>query len=329
MKMKEKEIIEKEINLLDLITIFFNWLKKIINSTFKFLGSLFQLIYRHSLITIIITVVCILISLYITRPEARVYKADALALLYGCDAQTVREISKQLEYIGEEEGYSTLSSKLSLPDSITKNIVGFHTYFVISYLKDGIAVKVDYKDIYPLKDLKDTLYVKMRDRVSMRLLVKNTKQIPQIQKAILDYFNNNELLKIRLESFKDQMNQQIYISGIELKRVDSLARVTYFKDNQQQIRLEQNKLLFGEQQKQLFYGDLLKLQDIISSSKSALANTKNPIALVSGFAVDPKPVNGIMKYGVYSIFIGIFISLIIAALMENLTVIIKYLRTKP
>jgi hypothetical protein len=170
--------------------------------------------------------------------------------------------------------------------------------------------------------------MKMRDRVSMVLKVKNINQVPQIQKAILNYFNNNEMLKTHFESFKNQMIQEIRISEVELKRVDSLAKVTYFKDNSQQIRLEKNKLLFGEQQKQLFYNDLLRLQDIISSSKSDLANCKQPVDFPSGFAVDPNPLNGVLKYSVIGILLGLLLSTIIAGFIENKSKIINFLKTK-
>lgn len=323
--MKENDIKEKEINLLELISIFFNWLFKIANFAWNFAGSLLQLLFRHLILTSIITIFCLSVGFYYTRPQSRVYKAEALALIYGSDAQTIREISRQIEYSGPKDTYASLSSKLSLPDSVTKNIVGFHTYTVIAYAKDGVAVKVDYNDVYPLKD---TMYIKMRDRVAMQLLVKNINQIPQIQKAILNYFNNNEILKTHMDNFKNQMNQQIRISEVELKRVDSLAKVTYFKDNSQQIRLDKNKLLFGEQQKQLFYNDLLRLQDIISSSKAGLANSKQPVEFPSGFAVDPKPVNGVIRYAVLSIVLGLFISLVIAGLLENFNKIINFLKSK-
>jgi hypothetical protein len=323
--MKENDIKEKEINLLELITIFFNWVIKITNSAFKLAGSLLQLLFRHLVISSIIVLICLICSLYYTRPQARVYKAEALALLYGSDAQTVREISKQIEFSGPEDSYTSLASKLSIPDSVAKNIVGFHSYTVIGYVRDNAAVKVDYADNYPQKD---TMYMKMRDRVSMQLLVKDINQVPQIQKAILNYFNNNEMLKTHLDNSKNQMTQQIRISEVELKRVDSLAKVTYFKDNSQQIKLDKNKLLFGEQQKQLFYNDLLRLQDIISSCKSGLANFKQAVELPSGFAVDPKPVNGVLKYAVLSIILGLIISLVFAGLVENISKIISYLKSK-
>ena len=321
--MKEND--NKEINLLQLLEIFINWIKTITINLFGFIGQLLKLLFRHLILTLVFVIICLSIAVYLTRPSEKIYKADAIALVYGCDAQTVREISKQLETAGPTKGYASIASKLSLPDSVARNIIGFRTYTVIAYQKDGVAVLVDYNNIYPIKD---TMYVKMRDRVSMQLLVKNTNQIPQIQKAILNYFNNNEMLKIRLDNFKNEMNQQIVISGVELKRVDSLAKVSYFKDNNQQIRFNQNKLLVGEQQKQLFYSDLLRLQNIISTSNSALSNCKQPVVFPSGFAVDPKPINGVVKYGASAIILGLFISLIVAGLIENFAKIINYLKTK-
>ena len=325
---KEKSMKEndnKEINLLQLLELTINWIKNLCIKAVNLIGRLIQLLYRHLIITIVLSVICLSISIYLTRPGAKIYKAEALAMIYGSDAQSVREISKQLENTAPTIKTTSLINKLSLPDSVVKNIVGFHSYNVIEYIKDHVAIAVDYNDNYSQKD---TMYVKMRDRVYMKLLTKKPNQVPIIEKAILNYFNNNEMLKTHFNNARNQLTEQIKVSKLELARVDSLAKVNYFKDNNQQLRFDKNTLVVGEQQKQLFYNDLLRLQDIISNSQNGLENFKQPIEIPSGFVVNPIPINSTLKYGVFSLIIALFLSLLIAGFIENSKHISNFLKGK-
>ncbi|MDD5016417.1 MAG: hypothetical protein PHW73_15235 [Atribacterota bacterium] len=321
--MKEND--NKEINLLQLISLFFDWIIRISKSIVNFVGKLFQLSFRHLALTLAIIVISLSVSIYLTRAGAKIYKAEALAMIYGPEAQTVREVSKLLENTSPESKSTSLATLLSLPDSVTKNIVGFHSYTVIGYLKDRVEVKVDYSDDYPQKD---TMYIKMTDRVQMQLLTKNIRQVPQIQKAILSYFNNNNVLKNQFEARKNEHLQRIKICEMEIHRIDSLAKVSYFKDNNQQMRFDNQKLIVGEQKKQLFSDELLRLNQEKYGSEYYLSNFNQPVQLPSNFVVNPTPVNGTVKYAAISILIGFIISLVISMLIENYKKAISYLKSR-
>lgn len=321
--MKEKD--NQEINLLQLLEILINWIKSISIMLIGFIGKLIQMIYKHLILTIIILIICIAGGLYFSRPEVQIYKADALGIIYGNEAQTVREISKQLENSSPVITQISFQKKLMLPDSVAKNIVAFHSYNVIEYVKDHVAVRIDYNNNFSQKD---TMYNKMHDRVYFRLLTKNVNQIPIIEKAILNYFNNNEMLQTRFLNARNYISNRILWSKKELNRIDSLAKVNYFKDNDQQLHFDKNKLIVGEQQKQLFYNDLLRLQDILSDSESNLKNFKQPLDIPSGLVVDPIPINNPLKYIAYSIIIGLIISILIIGILENLQNISNFIKNK-
>jgi len=249
----------KEINLLQLISLFFNWLKKKWELILNFLGYLLRLSFRHILVIFIAVLVCFSIGYYLSRPSARIYKAEAVAMLYGVDTQTAKEVSKQLESSVSSNTLFSLSSKLSLPDSVTKNIVEITSFYVIDYLKDGVADMIDYKNSHSLTD---TLNLRMKDRFCLQIKTLNINQVPIVQAAILNYFNTNLVMRNQFNIRKSEITQQINICDIELQRIDSLAKIFYFKDTEKQIRFEKDKLLVGDQKKQLFFEDLLKLHDI-------------------------------------------------------------------
>lgn len=315
----------REINLLQLISLFLKWLKKVITATFNFLGNLTQLGFRHKLVVGLSLVVCLCYFLYLSRPSVQIFKAEAMAMLYGSETQTVKEVSKQLENSVSSNNLYSLAAKLSLPDSVAKSIVGIQSFFVIDYLKDGVPDMVDYKNTHSLTD---TVSSRMKDRFYLQVKTTNIKQIPKIQAAILNYFNNNPVMKRQFILKKNELKQYINICDVESRRIDSLAKVSYFKDIDKQVKFENNKLLVGDQKKQLFYDDLFKLHDIKTYTESKLADYNNPMELPSGLVVYAQPENGRMKYGLFGLLSGLFIGLILSALLESYTKIIQFLNNK-
>ena len=323
MNMKENN--SKEINLLQIILMFFSWLAKLGKRILNFFGYFIRLTYRYSLITFIAIAVSLSVGLYLSRTSAQIYKADAMAMFYGCEAQTVKEVCKQLENSISSNNLYSLATKLSIPDSIAENIEKFQSFYVIDYSKDSVADKVDFDNSHPLTD---TMNVRMKDRLYFRILSKNINQISEVQTAILNYLNNNPVLKEQYINKKNELSQQIKICDIETQRIDSLAKVSYFKDIDQQLKFENNKLLIGDQRKQLFYNDLLDLQKIKSKAETRLVDFKQPVNMPSGFFVNPIPVNSGLKYGAISILIGYFIALVLSVLIENRKNILNYLNQK-
>lgn len=315
----------KEINLLQLITLFFNWIKNIILNLLRFVGYMIRLCYRRKIVVIIVLVISIVIGQYFARKSNRIYKAEAMAMLYGSEASTVKDVYSQLENSLSTNKLTSLATKLSLPDSVAKNITEIHSFYVIDYLKDNTPDKIDFGNNHSLTD---TLNVPMRDRIYLQIKTKNINQVPLVQAAILSFLNTNSVIKNQFLSKKTDYLQQIRICDIELQRIDSLAKVSYFKDTEKQMRFEQNKLLVGDQRKQLFYDDLLRLQSIKSSAEKQLADCIQPVDLPSGFVVNPMPLNGRVTYGLYSLLIGFVLAVIIAGLIENIKKIFDFLNKK-
>jgi hypothetical protein len=315
----------KEVNLLQLINLFFNWLKKIGKGILDFLVYLAQLGFRHKSIVIATCSLCLIFGLYLSRPSVRVYKAEAMAMLYGSDTQTAKEVCKQLENSVSSNNLFSLATKLSLPDSVAKNIVGIQSFFVIDYLKDGVADMVDYKNSHSLTD---TMNIRMKDRFYLQIKTIDINQIPKVQAAILNYFNNSPVMKSQYNIKKSEIINQIKICDLELSRIDSLAKVSYFKEVAKQVRFDIDKLMIGEQKKQLFYEDLIKLNDIKSYAQNRLTDFKQPMDLPSGFVLSPTPENGSVKYGVIGILIGFIISLFLSCLIENTKKIMTFLDKK-
>ncbi len=314
----------KEINLLQLISVFIDWLKKVALAIVNVLGGILKLSYRQIIVLIIVIGASVVVGQYLSRKSARIYSAEAMAMIYGAEAQTVRDISRQIETSSPIDPLTSLSQKLSIPDSIANNIVGINSFYVIDYMNDSVADMVDFGNNHSLSD---TTNIRMKDRVYFRLKTRNIAQVPIIEAALLKYFNSNNTLKTQFENKKNELIQQVNICDSEMKRLDSLAKVTYFKNPDKQLRFDNNRLIVGEQYKQLFYGELLRLQKEKAETQDKLINFSEPVVIPSGFVINPTAENGRLKYGVYSLLIGYAISILIAIFVENYKKIFKYLKS--
>ncbi len=320
----------KEVNLLDLLSVAGKWIAEVAKKLIQFIGFLLQLVFKHWIITAIVLILSIVAGQYLARPSVRKYEAGGIAMLYGCENSTVKEVFRQLQNSIISEDATSLSSMklasvLGIHDSIAGKILKLESFNVIDYLDDDTPDMVDFDNNHSLRD---TMNLVMRDRVYISVQTLNPSQIKLFQNALLDYFNNNPMLKSEFETSKAGLVNRIQICDTEIRRLDSLANLSYFKDSDKKISLDNNNLIVGEQRKQLFYNDLLSLQDLRNQSNSRLQLCKKPVDFPAGLVVNPAPLNGRIKYGVYSIIIGALLAVVIVYLIDNMKKIMNFLTGK-
>ncbi|MGC3977195.1 MAG: hypothetical protein QM751_02535 [Paludibacteraceae bacterium] len=312
----------KEINLLHLLGLIGDWVAKWTKKFFGFLGLSLQLIIKHWLISISVLIISVAIGQFLARPTNQKYKAGAIAMLYGPKVETANEVCRQLQNSIGVNGQLSLKYKLGLPDSVLKNVVGINKFKVIDYLKDGSPDAVDFNNSHSLSD---TANLVMQDRFYFQLITKKVSQLPMLQQAVLKYFNENQTMKGEFEIGKKSLEEKIKVCDNEINRLDSLAKVTYFKDADKKISFEDNRLVVGEQRKQLFYNDILQLQDIKSYTKYKLSSYDQPLDFLSGLVVDPEAINSQKKCLIYSLLIAISVSVTLSFLVEYFKVICDFL----
>ncbi len=315
----------KEINLLDLIQMFFNWLRRLAWGFLLFLGNCLRLLCRNLLITCVCIVCGVALGWYLGRSSNRQYEAESMAVLNGSISQTVMEVSQQLERSSHLSDYTSLSSKLLLHDSITRNITGIESFYVIDYLNDSTPDIVDFKRKHPLDD---TLNVRMANRLYFRIRTKNVNQVPAFEQAFLAYFNRNERLVKEFDVKRNNLLGEVKLLDAEISRLDSMASITYLQKPLMQAQLKWNTLLLGEQERQLLYEDLLFLQKLKGKREMELANCTAPVVLPTGFMPKPLPVHGRLFYLVVCGVLSVVAALLLALVVENRKCILNYLFKK-
>ncbi|MBN2767022.1 MAG: hypothetical protein JXR27_11675 [Paludibacteraceae bacterium] len=322
--MEEKK--QNEINLLDLMSMFVAWLRTVGHKLLIWSGNIVRLMYRKKWYVMAVLFIAFAFGQYLARPSERVYKAEGTALILGPDAQTVRQIFRQLENADARNEHTSLATKLNLPDSVASNVQEIKAFYMIDFLRDSVADKVDFSDSHSLTD---TMNVRMRDRVYIRMKTKNIAQVPQVEAAIVHFLNSNVVVKAQYKAKINDLQNQISICNRELNRIDSLAGLYYFRDNDNaQMSFERNTLVMGEQRKQLFYGDLMRIQQLRNDAEMRLSKFTQPVEIPSALVVSPVPINSRFKFAVYSLLFGLIAGLVLAGFLESISIIMQFLKEK-
>lgn len=321
--MEEKNT--KEVNLLDILIAVWNWAVKAVMFVISLIGKTLQLLFRHKILVIILMLAAFAISQYFARPSNRNYNVDAMAVLYGVQAKTVMQVGNQLSTSSPRFEMTSLAHKLGVSDSVSKKIGAVQFFNVIDYKTDSVPDKVDFDNKHSLSD---TVNVRMRDYVYIRLKMHGMDHAQEVGESVLNYLNNNEAIKAEYETWKKTLEQKIFVAYKEAKRIDSVANIKYFEETKPNIRFDNNRLLIGNQQTQLFYGDMFYLHKNITESEGKLAEAKTPIVVPSGFIINPNATNGRVKKGVEGLIVGFVLSILLAFFLENYKKWIKYLNNK-
>jgi len=321
--MEEKK--QNEINLLELIQLFFRGLKKLGLNLLNLLGNTLRLLYRHKILTCIILAFGVAYGFYSGRPENRIYRAEAMAILNGSLAQTVKEVSRQLENASPASHFTSLSARLDLPYDVADNIVSISSFYVIDFLNDSTPDMVDFRNRHSWKD---TLNVRMPNRLYFQIRTRDISQIPVFEEAFLNYFNTNARLVGEFEVKKRNLAQEIRLLGRELHRLDSMADISYFRFPEMHVQLHRNTLLVGEQEKQLLYEDMMFVQNKKLRREFEFVNFTAPVVLPTGFIVSPHPERGRIGFMMTYFFFALAISIFLSLFIEHRKCIFNYLQTK-
>ncbi len=314
-----------EVNLIDILAAIWKWIVSAVKFIINVIGKVLQLLFRHKVLTLILLAACFAISQYFSRPSNRRYNVEGMAVLHGVQAKTIKQIGSQLSTSSSRFEVTSLGHKLGLRDSVAKKLGGVQFFDVIDYKKDSVPDVVDFNRNHSLTD---TVNVVMPNYIYVRLIMAGTNHVDEAGEAVLNFLNNNPIVQSEFETQKNIYEQQIALTDLEAKRLDSLALIKYFENEKPNIKFQNNQLLIGNQNIQLFYGDRLYLQRIRSEAQTRLSEAKAPIIIPSGFIINPKAVNGRMKNGMKGLIVGFALSLLIAFFLENYKKWIHFLNRK-
>lgn len=319
---------KKELNLFDLIRLFFNWLGRIFKNLFKAMGSCLQLTYQYFWLVIPIAILGLGAGFFYSRPSNRIYKVEGMALLNGPTSNLTKEIAKPLEWatpkkVYERQSFGTLCN---LPDSVTQNIRRFKTLYVIDCLNDSTPDYVDYRQNH---DFSDTINVRMPNYIYFTYHTKKVNQISAVEEGLLYYFNSHPLMKQWNVIYRKNLKENIDTYKHQLAYLDSLSKRTYLETPvSAQLNLKYNTLLIGEQEKQMFYNDIANLQHRKYTLEQDLIRDTMPMIFTTHLTAKPLAINSRIKSCALGLIGGYILAICIALLIKKRKYITNYLEKK-
>lgn len=305
----------KEMNFFDLCAAIGRWIGQACAACGHLLAHMLRLTYRYWWVVCTVLVLVIAAALYYTRPGNITYKVNAVALLNGPSIQQF------------DQSYVSLVSKKRLPEgaAITqllddKKAYAFLSFRVVDCLDDGVADYVDYKGkTSPL----DTTNVLMNDRIALQFRIKarNLESVPAVEQAVLEYLNADEAMQQSYAVYLKNLRNEAAFNHRQAMKLDSLTSQYYFNNpaiGQPEGRtFSAGVAFYGDRRISLFLDDIYEQHEHLQKVDYRLQLATAPVVLENHFNVDPKPVNGRIKFLILFLLLGWVGGCVLAELIDK------------
>ena len=319
---------QKEMNLFDLCKACVLAIGRGIKWLIYRLGDALRLSFRKWWIVLICVVLAVAASFYYSRPDNRIYKANAVATLNGVTVDVVRNeflaIGQMAPWLGEQNKVQMLG----LEPEVARSIRAVNAFDVIDCLKDSTVDFVDYKNRVTRTD---TMYTHMSYNIALQFQTTRPQDVPQIEEAILNYLNTRPYLQSRYNTFHANLERDAQFHKDQLEKLDSLTSLFYFANMpSQEIMLDRyaTGMIVGRREIKLFLEDIYIEMQAKAEAEERLSTCTAPVVLQSHFIITARPTNSPIKCAVVAILLGWILGLMVGALVENRKDILHWLRTK-
>ena len=284
------------------------------------LAHMVRLTYRYWWVVITLVVLSVAAALYYTRCENLTYKLNAVALLNGPSIQQFEQV------------YAPLRSGRLLPaDAAIAPFVHegkawrFETFRVVDCLEDGEA---DFVDFRHKSSPSDTLNVQMSDRLCLqfRMKARDLCRLPEIEQAILAWFNGNEAMQQSYAPYIANLREEVRFNHAQAQKLDSLTSAYYFYTQTEAKPATNGVNFYGDRKVRLFLDEIYAQQRHLQQGDYRLQLATAPVTLENHFTTDPRPVNGRIKCLLLFFLLGWAVGCIIAALIDKRKAICAWLQ---
>lgn len=277
-------------------------------------GRMIQLSCRYWWVVLTCVVLTLVATLYATREQNLKYDMYAVALLNGPSIQQF------------EQTFASLQSNQRLPEDaaittfVRNRVVShFKTYRVIDCLDDGTA---DYIDFKKKTSPTDTVRIQMQDRLCLqfRIKVRDMKQLPEIEQALLDFFNSNPAMQQSYQAYMSDFSREVAFDRSQAEKLDSLTSHYYFQSqsfSDPTATIQSGVTFIGERKIYFFLDEIYKQHLHLKLAEYRLQLATAPVVLENHFAAFETPINGRIKCLVVFLLLSWIISCVIAALIDK------------
>ncbi len=312
---------KRELDLLDLFRMFFNWLGFCIKSFFKGLLWILKFSFKNWKIIFASVLIGCGISFYFSQSAKSVYEGTIILQNNVAKSADVALAVKALNTKINPDDYNALLSKiLEIKRNVGKDIVSIKPYFIYSSDDEKLYNVIDFYGKYTDKK-------PVSDRLCISVKTRNKRTFPILRNALVKYLSKNDYFQQLNGSRIEQLKMQKKTMEKELLAIDSLERLEYFQANKKinSIQME-GGLLVGDNKTQLYHENILALTDQIEKVKSDLIIKQGVFTVVSDFYVG-RANNGKIKLLVYFGLAFYVLGFITALIYRNKKRIVDFLNS--
>lgn len=217
----------------------------------------------------------------------------------------------------KENNDPALADALSFKPEMVKNIMDINAFWIIDKGKDDIPDEVDYSNNH---NVYDTINVRMKDRLDIRVKIISPQELSILQNGIISFVKKDSLFqqknRLRIRQNRELLSRLDY----DILQLDSLQQVKYFEETRNRKPQNGGQMIFLQEQKtQLLYTDIYTLYARKQGLESERDLYPDIITVLSDFNLPAKPDNGTLFYckKIMPLFLGITLILLILIANRN------------
>ena len=215
----------------------------------------------------------------------------------------------------EENNSEALADAISVTPQLVENIIDIAAFWVIDNGRDGIPDLVDYKNKH---NIYDTVNIRMRDRLDIRVIIKSPQDLFMVRNGIITFIENDSLFQQRNRVRLRQNSELITRLDYDILQLDSLQKVKYFEETRNRQPQGGGQMIFlQEQNTQLIYSDIYTLHSRKQNLEVERDLYKGIVTVLSDFSLPAERDNGGLFYAKTYVPLFFFLTLLVLILLAN------------
>ncbi len=314
----------KEGNEIDLVNIFAVCWRKIR----RFFAIVYSAIlwcvrfaYAHKGYMVLAALCALAFTLYWARPKNRNYQMDSEMRINVLDAYFFNDVISSINHMCENKDTLKLKQVLGVSPEAARTLGSIQSFYIVDLLCDDTP-----DEICRGEYVADTTKQIMNDRLSVRIVVKDTSLVDELTQGLLRYFTSNTYVNKMNTERLAQIDGRINTIDKEILMLDSLRKHEYFKKGSKEYNLD-GPLIVSEKTKQLYYGDILTLEKDRNKKSFERVVSSRCVDFIREFTL-VKVLNGYVVTMALSLAVFVVFFFLVALFMDKKSKINSFLTNK-
>ena len=308
---------EREIDLIDLMGRFFNWVGKLIIAILKAIKSVIFWIIAFFVRSWKWYMIAMFFVVGLT-----IYKSFQPPV-YNCTMRLKSNCAGAPYAINRINSWNY---KIWLPDSISQKIVAVNPCYLLDYNFDGYADAVEEFDSQIMKDTtRSYIRNRMKNEFEIAIEIQVTSDstiLDTIRNSILNYLNNDRWIQGQYEIFHKEAQILIERYNKEISVLDSLQMKDYFNSDEKRYgTVSEGSMLISEKDKHLYHNDIASL--ISKQLQKERDFDKPPYEIMKDISLPLDPINNVVANAERSFILIMLLATIVIVIFDRKNAIKK------